>query len=86
MFSVAGPSGDTDILKDSVLKHEGREFRLTGSSYDDERLSGIEVTMPGRNRAFLGFDRMDNQWKVMMMAKEPFDRDRKVCNLDLDRS
>lgn len=86
VFSVAGLFGDTDILKDSVLIQQSREFRLTGSSYDDGRLSGIEVTMPGSNRAFLGFDRMDNQWKVMMMAKEPFDEDRKICNLDLDRS
>ena len=86
VFSVVGPSYDTVILKGSVLKQQSREFRLTGSSYDDGRLSGIEVTMPGSNRAFLGFDRMDNQWKVMMMAKEPFDGDRKICNLDLDRS
>ena len=79
-----GIGSDTDSLNGRGRNGRSTEFRITGTSYDDGRLSGIEVTMPAEVRAFLGFDRMDNQWKVLIMDAESDDV-RKVWDMDLSR-
>lgn len=82
--STTGIGSDTDSLNGRGRNGRSTEFRITGTSYDDGRLSGIEVTMPAKVRVFLGFDRMDNQWKALIMDAESDDV-RKVWDMDLSR-
>lgn len=85
MFFATELRCNADSFDIGGLKQQNTEFRITGSSYDDGRLSGIEIAMPGDRKAFFGFDRLESQWKLMI-TESSYDTASEVWNMDWDRT